>query len=107
MVEFRYISYAVFLMLVIFFTSLFGYSEITSYEKPSLSSGNPIDVLNNTLQQFAMIFVKLLLFDAFSFAPQPFAAILNTLFGFAAWLSMLFILYFIITFIVKLIKPFG
>jgi len=107
MPEFKYVSYAVFLLMVAFFVSLFGAGSVLTYEKPSMSSGNPLDVLKNTLGEFGSMFIKLLLFSAFDFAPSPFNAILNTLFGFMAWISMLFLLYFVITFIVKLIKPFG
>jgi len=107
MPEFRYISYAVFLMMIAFFIAVFGTGGLISIEKPSMQSGNPIDILKNTLAEFGKMFAKLLLFDAFSFAPAPFNAVLNVIFGFLAWTSMLFILYFIITFIVKLIKPFG
>ena len=109
MVEFRYFSYIVLLFLMLFFLSLFTYGSISPVEKPSMpSSSNPLDFLKNVLGQIGLMFVKLMMFNAFTgIAPSPYDLLLNALFGFAAWFLMFFLLYFLISFIVKLIKPFG
>ena len=108
-VEFRYFSYMVLLFLMLFFLGLFTYGSISPVEKPNLpSSSNPLDFLRNVFSQIELMFVKLMMFNAFTgIAPSPYDLLLNALFGFVAWFLMFFLLYFMISFIIKLIKPFG